>query len=1106
MDIAAILRSPERMLQIKASAGSGKTYTLTRLFLNRLARCNMAAGEAGTACLLRHDGPAHWGEILAITFTNAAATEMRDRVVTTLKNVALGHPARDIPLSSGEAAAWLEIILRDIATLNIRTIDSLLHRIVRAAALDLGLPPDFQPVFASDEAMQPRLDRLLDEAWHGDADKLALLRDVYGEMIHQSDRKGFVAGGHLVRRLRELWDGFLDGSFSRLSAPDELAAREAAVWDACRLAAVTFLREAEAAGVEVSANGRKACAKIAEGNATFCASAMFADGGGKLLKGRAARPAPLLEAVNALVRAVEKAGQLLPVLAEAGKYARMVRLAQWLCEDFARDSRKDGNIPAVLIPLKAVEALSGEYGVPEALCRLGSRLRHFMLDEFQDTSRRQWEAMFPLVAEALSQGGSLSWVGDVKQAIYGWRGGDTHLFDELARDRELLGMAEACRRESLPFNRRSRRGIVAYNNGLFSLLADADVAREALTSMLGSSVPPEMLEDGVASVTEAYAEAAQACPDDAPDGGLIRVCDAQAVADGPALPDGGEEEDDGEEATESGQAVGRTLLRTVREIGARRPWSDLLVLVETNNMAHDYAALLMEDGIPVITENSLLLAEHPLVMQLVAFLRFLDRPEDDVALWTVLNGSLLAGHPACGLDSGELHDWRASHVCAVGQLRQAFRAFRPAVWEAFLAPFLSRAGLMTPYDTLMEWCNRLDARQRFPEAAVFLRCFMEVLASAEENGLDSSSAFLYHWEQKGGLEKVPMPDKLEAVRVMTIHKSKGLEAPAVVLPLTGRRIKGDRVALVERDGLRVVCKARAAMGEPYYRERVRQAVERINQLYVAFTRAREELHVIRPPARGRGDGGGVAAMNCLWRQAGWSVPHTEGCPPPVASPSPSADGGRAEVPVPPEAETVDAHGANGLEAGPWRPMQWLPTLKIFRNPLGTAFRARDRGEFLHHCLIRLNGTTGDAATRAAVALQRGEESFARALPPDASLRQGVLSALTWAAGQPLLLDWLERGHAEQGLLLPWGDGLRAGRADVIVPGRRRYLILEFKSGQPDAAHVAQLRGYLSCLPHDLPATGLLVYLDERRFRRVDADGASAEQADLEQVFPLYHEV
>ena len=122
------------------------------------------------------------------------------------------------------------------------------------------------------------------------------------------------------------------------------------------------------------------------------------------------------------------------------------------------------------------------------------------------------------------------------------------------------------------------------------------------------------------------------------------------------------------------------------------------------------------------------------------------------------------------------------------------------------------------------------------------------------------------------------------------------------------------------------------------------------------------------------------------------------------------------------------------------------------------------------------------------------------------MRQGVLSALGWVAGQPLLMDWLGRGHAEQGLLVPGRDGLRAGRADLVVPGRRRYLVLEFKSGRPEAGHAAQLRGYLSCLPQGLPATGLLVYLDERRFRRVELSDATELLADLLQVFPCCHEV
>lgn len=1097
MDIAAALRSPRRMLQIKASAGSGKTYTLTRLFLNRLAQCEANAAGAGGACLVRHDGPAHWGEILAITFTNAAATEMRDRVIRELKSVALGNTAQDIPLQPHAAARWLEVILRDLSSLNIRTIDSLLHRIVRAAALDLGLPPDFQPVFASSEAMQPRLDRLIDEAWHGDADKLAMLRSVYAGLIFQGDRKGFVAGAHLVEELRSLWDGFLDGTFARLSPPAAIDEEEGRIWTACRTAAEAFLEEGRGSGIKLNLHAKKACEKVAAGDAGFMTSTYFTEPGKEILNKGSARPASLTEAWETLWRTAHEAIRHLTVLEEARKSAETVRLARLLCEDFAADSRRDGNIPAVLIPLKAREALSGEFGVPEALCRLGSRLRHFMLDEFQDTSRQQWQAMHPLVGEALAQGGTLTWVGDVKQAIYGWRGGDTRLFDELARDAELLGMAEGCRQESLPCNRRSRQVIVEHNNRLFSRLADRETAREVLTAILGRSVPADLLEEGAAAVAGAYADAVQRLPEPSAPGGCVRVYDA-AEAETIA------------HAAEGRQAVGESLLRLVRETGARRPWSDLLVLVTTNELAHDYAELLMEDGVPVITENSLLLAEHPLILQLVAFLRFLDRPEDDVALWTVLHGELLAGHPAFSLEPQALHDWRAAHARRQRPLWQAFREFRPDIWDYFLAPFLGRAGLMTPYDTLMEWCERLRARERFPDAAVFLRCFMEVLSSAEENGLASPAAFLYHWDQKGQEEKVPAPENLDAVRVMTIHKSKGLQAPVVILPGTGMSLLVDKMLPVSVGGVRVVCRARARMGEPYYREFVRQGVERLNQLYVAFTRACEELHVIRTPLSSSTRGSVTAGLNRLWELAGFAVPYAEGELPAQTAADAVDDAGTPAPDEAPSPLTEDGGSRAGADDGgdpPWRPMQWLPTLKIFRNPLGTAFRPQDRGEFLHHCLEHLAAAAGEsAACRAEAAWRRGRETFPRAVPEDEELRRGILTALGWVAGQPLLMDWLGRGHAEQGLLLPGRDGLRAGRADLIVPGRRRHLVLEFKSGRPEAGHVAQLRGYLSCLPADLPATGLLVYLDERSFRRVELSDVTEAQADLSQVFPCRHEV
>ena len=193
----------KHLRQVKASAGSGKTYELTRCFLQRLVASGPpVSASASSACVLSPGGAGGWGDILAITFTNAAAAEMRDRVIRQLKSTALGQPAEGLPLSPDQAARWVDVIMRDMGALNIRTIDSLLHLIVRAAALELDLHPDFQPVFATEEVLTPYLDALLEQAWQGNEVMRALLRDVYRALAWRENSTGFLAGEKLLNQLR----------------------------------------------------------------------------------------------------------------------------------------------------------------------------------------------------------------------------------------------------------------------------------------------------------------------------------------------------------------------------------------------------------------------------------------------------------------------------------------------------------------------------------------------------------------------------------------------------------------------------------------------------------------------------------------------------------------------------------------------------------------------------------------------------------------------------------------------------------------------------------------------------------------------------------------
>ena len=361
------------------------------------------------------------------------------------------------------------------------------------------------------------------------------------------------------------------------------------------------------------------------------------------------------------------------------------------------------------------------------------------------------------------------------------------------------------------------------------------------------------------------------------------------------------------------------------------------------------------------------------------------------------------------------------------------------------------------------------------------------------------------------------------MRIMTVHKSKGLEAPVVFVPFTGLNITvSDKPMREERQGLSMMVRNQKALGRPYYEELARQARESINLLYVAFTRARDALYVFRTAAKQQSPV--LAGLDILWDRAGWQPPYTLGSLPPA----PEADAvGNAEQPsgAPVSEEALCAHsreGACAVQAEPigqaaaapapaaappapedWRPMQWLPRLKIFRNPLEAfAFRPKDRGNLLHFCLEHLR-ITGNPQKDAQAALHFGLRHYPLTVPDEADIHQGVTEALRWFASQPQSARWLANGWPEHSIMTDDGHLLRM---DLLVRERWGTLVLDYKSGQPDAEHVEQVRKYLACLNRDedkeqTSARGLLVYLDQQRFRLVTLDGTSELVSDCQEVLP-----
>jgi ATP-dependent helicase/nuclease subunit A len=466
----------------------------------------------------------------------------------------------------------------------------------------------------------------------------------------------------------------------------------------------------------------------------------------------------------------------------------------------------------------------GEY----AFLKLGSVVRHFLIDEFQDTSRRQWETLTVLIDECLASGGTLFYVGDVKQAIYGWRGGDWRLFGEVMRE-DFPSVEPGRRAEKvLETNYRSLPAIVEFNNTLYSTLVDPALGRELAAHMMPSKTTAETCEELAATLAANFADVVQKVRPSLPEGaGEGFVCALDIWGDAETIAAG----------------VEGWLRRQVKEVWQERK-KGIAVLVRSNRQAEAVATWLIAEGVPIVTENSLRLRSSPLVKGLVSFLHFLEYPLDDLAFWGALASPLFKGLVTPG-ESLE------AFLTGGRWPRPLYRAFERAFPEEsrhLVRTILARSGFLTPYDLVREVLATFDVERRFPDQAVFTNRFLEIVFQAEARRSLSLSGFLEFWDETGAEEQVGLPEDLSAVRILTIHKAKGLEFPVVFVPFTNWKRRHDKEGFTSDGGLVWLESSGGVplppeLAEQRLRSTMKDVIENLNLLYVATTRPTDALYL-----------------------------------------------------------------------------------------------------------------------------------------------------------------------------------------------------------------------------------------------------------------------
>ncbi len=845
---------PAQSTWLSANAGSGKT----RVLIDRVARLLLGGTEPQ--------------KILCLTYTKAAASEMQNRLFQRLGKWAmleeekLRQELRDLgaegPISADTLARARRLFARAIETpggLKIQTIHSFCASLLRRFPVEARVSPDFTEL--DDRAAQLLRQEIVEGLAAGEdvaaVDALARLSpgDDLGKVLADIAAQGTAFDGGLTR-------GAALGLMGLPADYDE-AALLAGVFlggEAELMAAlVPLLRASSSSDVKLaaalsalnlSAPGLDPLAML-EDQLLFGskAAAPFAAKIGKVPTLAVQKTAaPFMPRLEALMRRVEAGrGQRLALHA-AEKTLALHRFAHAFLPRYRARKAAQGYLDFDDLITRAAALLSDKSVAAWVLYRLDGGIDHILVDEAQDTSPGQWRVIEALAEEftagqgARGQDRRIFVVGDVKQSIYSFQGADLQTFGRMreAFEERHLGAGAPFLRQELAHSFRSSDAILrvvdatfhdGVNRGLggrpnhLAFHIDMPGRVDLWPPIVAAGAPePEEWDNPVDLLPETH----------------HTVILAEKIAT--------------EIRAMIDQGVQINLTGTARPVDE----GDFLILVRRRSpLFHETIRACKAAGLAIAGADRLLLTAELAVKDLTALLAFLATPEDDLSLAAVLRS------PLFGWDEGALYRL-AQGRGGKTYLWQALRAKAADFPEtlAVLNDLRDQADYLRPYDLIERVLTRHDGRRKLlsrlgPEAEDGIDAFLAQALAYERASVPSLTGFLV-WMEGGEVEvKRRLDASQRAIRVMTVHGAKGLEAPIVILPDTAKRDKRDRGTFVTPEGLPALWKTARDESPPVVADELaaraaRDGEESMRLLYVAMTRAECWLIVAAAGEVGRG--------------------------------------------------------------------------------------------------------------------------------------------------------------------------------------------------------------------------------------------------------------
>ena len=863
----------EKTLKIcKASAGSGKTFTLAVEYIKHLVK-----------------NPAAYRHILAVTFTNKATAEMKQRITSQLYGISRGlNDSKDYvnKITSDEAIQnWyrqlcdkpsttptpsleqlvrdncrkaLTMIIHDYHRFRIETIDSFFQTIIRELAHDLNLTANLRVELDHDGALKEGVSRVIDAICDDKETRQRVLDYVSNKM---EDNKNWTISADLEKFGKNIFDE------NFLKFGKEL--RE-------KLKDPGFLKNYLKNLQQLKTSGVSQLNDIGEQFDEICRrrgiqsdylknksknAAMFFFRKLKMMDTKAPdfpnTPSTLIKHTEDIsewskekdIQAIVEQEQLMTMLDNAIKKMKEVKRIILSVQEISMHLNQLSLINTISQKVNDAIGDRGEFllantnhflnemidesDVPFIYERTGTHFEHIMIDEFQDTSVLQWENFKPLIKNCLDDGNECLIVGDVKQSIYRWRNGEWSILNNMSNDPQLKAFVKD---DPLDTNYRSAARVITFNNEFF------ENASKQLSHTYADN------EGGDAQdILNAY----NRCKQEIPAGTDLKEGYVRVELKSKKEKEKEKKEDEQNDDTDKWYCD-RITANVERLLKAGIPQSQITILVRQNQQATricDYFGqkeeLVCGQKVRVTSAEAYRLDSSPAVRLIILALKMLQNPNDKKFR------AMLAYYYQADVEGNRslMNDFDQLFVNDIDSLNNC------------LPEELTRQAAALALTPLYELCERLYSilsLHKIEGQDAYLFAFYDHVAHFLEGNNTDTENFITQWDEVL-CKKTINNGSTEGIKIMTIHKSKGLEFHSVILPfadweITDSRNKDhliwckpeeDPFSQLPLCPVRIVKNMKESVfAADYMNELLKQYVDNLNVLYVALTRASKNLIVI----------------------------------------------------------------------------------------------------------------------------------------------------------------------------------------------------------------------------------------------------------------------